>query len=52
MRGADAITESLFSLRRLEDFVPDKHPLRPVRKMVNSKNSNSICHRVVKASFN
>ena len=36
MRGADTFTESLFSVRKLEDFVPASHPLRPVRKMVNT----------------
>ena len=35
MRGADTFTESLFTLRRLEDFVPEQHPLRPIRDMVN-----------------
>ena len=35
MRGADSFTESLFTMRRLDDFVPDNHPLRAVRKMVN-----------------
>ena len=35
MRGADPFTESLFSMRRLNDFVPHSHPLRPVRAMVN-----------------
>ena len=35
MRGADTFTESLFSIRRLDDFVPQNHPLRPVRQMVN-----------------
>jgi transposase len=35
MRGADTFTESLFSVRRLDDFVPQGHPLRPVRQMVN-----------------
>jgi transposase len=35
MRGADAFTESLFTMRRLEDFVPADHPLRPIRAMVN-----------------
>jgi transposase len=35
MRGADTFTESLFTMRRLDDFVPDNHPLRPVRTMVN-----------------
>ena len=29
MRGADTFTESLFALRKLEDFVLADHPLRP-----------------------
>ncbi|WCM86806.1 IS5 family transposase [Acidovorax sp. NCPPB 3576] len=36
MRGADTFTESLFSVRKLDDFVPASHPLRPIRKMVNA----------------
>jgi hypothetical protein len=35
MRGADTFTESLFTMRRLDDFVPNNHLLRPVRTMVN-----------------
>ena len=35
MRGADTFTESLFTMRRLDDFVPAMHPLRPIREMVN-----------------
>jgi transposase len=35
MRGADTFTESLFTMRQLEDFVPADHPLRPIRQMVN-----------------
>lgn len=35
MRGADIFTESLFTMRHLEDFVPLDHPLRPIRAMVN-----------------
>lgn len=35
MRGADTFTESLFTMRRLDDFVPARHPLRPIREMVN-----------------
>ena len=35
MRGADTFTESLFTMRKLEDFVPADHPLRPIRVMVN-----------------
>jgi transposase len=40
MRGADTFTESLFTMRRLDDFVPDNHPLRPVRQMVNQALKN------------
>lgn len=40
MRGADTFTESLFTMRRLDDFVPENHPLRPVRKMVNQALKN------------
>jgi len=36
MRGPDTFTESLFTLRKLEDFVPSDHPLRPIRVMVNA----------------
>ena len=35
MRGADTFIESLFTLRKLEDFVPAEHPLRPIRQMVS-----------------
>ena len=35
MRGADTFTESMFTMRRLDDFVPAQHPLRPIREMVN-----------------
>lgn len=31
MRGADTFTESLFSVRKLDDFVPTSHPLRSIR---------------------
>jgi transposase len=36
MRGADTFTESLFTLRKLEDFVPMAHPLRAIRTMANA----------------
>lgn len=36
MRGADTFTESLFTLRELEDFIPANHPLRPIRQMINA----------------
>lgn len=35
MRGADTFTESLFTMRKLEDFVPAEHPLRSIRAMTN-----------------
>jgi transposase len=35
MRGPDTFTEGLFTLRRLDDFVPAKHPLRRIRLMAN-----------------
>ena len=36
MRGADTFTESLFTMRELEDFLSADHPLRPIRVMVNT----------------
>ena len=35
MRGPDTLHESLFSVIKLEDFIPAAHPLRPIRAMVN-----------------
>jgi len=35
MRGTDAMQESLFTVSKLEDFVPMDHPLRAVRLLVN-----------------
>ena len=35
MRGPDTFTESLFSVKKLDDFVPASHPLRSIRVMVN-----------------
>jgi transposase len=35
MRGADAVQESLFTVAKLDDFVPTEHPLRAVRLLVN-----------------
>lgn len=40
MRAADTFTESLFTMRRLDDFVPESHPLRPVRRTVNQALKN------------
>ena len=41
MRGADTFTENLFTLRKLEDFVPPEHPLRSIRKDRKSTRLNS-----------
>ncbi len=36
MRGLDEMQEPLFTMVKLEDFVPaDLHPLRPIRLLVN-----------------
>jgi transposase len=35
MRGTDGMQESLFTMSKLEDFVPADHPLRPIRVLVN-----------------
>lgn len=35
MRGSDTFNESLFTMRTLEEFVPQDHPLRAIRLMVN-----------------
>src|SRR4029079_2843781 len=35
MRGPDVTQEELFSLRQTADFVPEAHPLRAIREIVN-----------------
>ena len=35
MRGNDGMQESLFTVAKLEDFVPADHPLRAIRVLVN-----------------
>jgi transposase len=35
MRGPDAMQESLFTVAKLDDFVPVDHPLRAIRLLVN-----------------
>jgi transposase len=35
MRGSDGMQEALFTMSRLEDFVPAEHPLRAIRVLVN-----------------
>lgn len=36
MRGADVFSEQLFTVQRLDEFIPANHALRPVREMVNA----------------
>lgn len=36
MRGADVMQESLFTVKRLEDFVAKTHPLRDIRELLNT----------------
>ncbi len=36
MRGADVTQGSMFSYLTLEDYVPEAHPLRPIREIVNA----------------
>ena len=36
MRGADITQESLFTVAKLDDFVPVNHPLRAIRKLANT----------------
>ena len=36
MRGTDVFIEQLFTLKKLDDFVPSDHPLRPIRERVNA----------------
>lgn len=35
MRGTDAMQESLFTVAKLDDFVPSDHPLRAIQMLVN-----------------
>ncbi|ONC26333.1 transposase [Burkholderia pseudomallei] len=35
MRGADGHTEAMFTMAKLDDFVPASHPLRPIRVWLN-----------------
>lgn len=36
MRGADVTQESMFTYLTLTDYVPETHPLRPIREIVNT----------------
>lgn len=40
MRGTDSYNESLFSTVRLEEFVPQRHPLRPIWTWMTEALSN------------
>lgn len=35
MRGADGYTETMFTMAKLDDFVPANHSLRPIRLWLN-----------------
>ena len=35
MRGSDGMQEALFTVAKLEDYVPADHPLRAIRTLVN-----------------
>ena len=35
MRGPDTVTESLFTIKKLDDFVPATHPLRAIRVVID-----------------
>src|SRR3989449_11262863 len=35
MRGSDGMQEALFTVSKLEDFVPSDHPLRAIQVLVN-----------------
>ena len=35
MRGPDGVQEGLFTMARLDDFVPADHPLRAIQALVN-----------------
>jgi hypothetical protein len=45
MRGGDAMQESLFTVAKLDDFVPADHPLRAIRVLANDALTamNSLC---------
>jgi transposase len=35
MRGQDIMQDTLFTVRNLDSFVPENHPLRPIREILN-----------------
>ncbi|NHO68408.1 IS5 family transposase [Aestuariicella hydrocarbonica] len=40
MRGVDVFQESLFTTVQLESFVPENHPLRPIKALLNEAMKN------------
>ena len=36
MRGPDVTQDSIFSYQTLSDYVPEGHPLKPIREIVNT----------------
>jgi hypothetical protein len=50
MRGSDTFTEGLFTMRRLDDFVPASHPPRRFRVMANEAlDMNDLFSRMYEA---
>jgi len=46
MRGPDGFTESMFTVLKLDDFVPEDHPLRPIRTWSMTRlNAWTLCSR-------
>ena len=52
MRGADGMQESLFTVAKLDDFVPADHPLRKIQVLVNEAlgRLNSLFNAIYAAS--
>lgn len=52
MRGADSYIETMFTMARLDDFVPANHPLRPIRIWLNDalKRMDPVFARMTQAS--
>lgn len=48
MRGVDGYTEAMFTMAKLDDFVPANHPLRPIRVWLNDalKRMNPVFARM------
>ena len=51
MRGSDGFTESMFTVLKLDDFVPKDHPLRPIRTWLNDslKRMDDVFSRMYEA---